>query len=129
MTAPEELLASIAVAEIIGTVTDAMGDLVKVGVLGHAVLIGVIGSPAVLDTPELRDDFAKLYAEACRRAEAAEAKTAAEAEVAGLLDGIVGESSPLPDMCAYHGGEGDGGVFCDECREDQAAAAVKRAGR
>lgn len=25
----------------------------------------------------------------------------------------------LPEACAYHGGEGNGGEFCDECREDQ----------
>jgi hypothetical protein len=88
---PEELLDRLDDAEIIDTITDALGDFVKVGHLGSAVLIGVEGSPAILDTPELRDDFAKMYAEACRRVEAA------EAEVAGLLDGIVGESSALPD--------------------------------
>ncbi len=27
----------------------------------------------------------------------------------------------LPEACAYHGGEGDGGEFCDGCREDQGA--------
>jgi len=115
MPDPEELLAALDDAEIIDTITDALGDFVKVGHLGSAVLIGVEGSPAILDTPELRDDFAKLYAEACRRAEAAEATAEPAAD--------------LPDRCAYHGGEGDGGVFCDECRDDQAAAAGKRAGQ
>jgi hypothetical protein len=49
------------------------------------------------------------------------AEEIAEAEELAAVD--------LPDRCAYHGGEGDGGVFCDECREDQAAAAGRRAGR
>jgi F420-0:gamma-glutamyl ligase len=76
LTDPEELLAALDDAEIIGTVTDAMGDFVKVGVIESAVLIGVKGSPAILDTAELRDEFGRLYAEACRRAEATETEAA-----------------------------------------------------
>lgn len=68
---PEELLAALDDAEVIGIVTDAMGDWVKVGVLRTAVLIGVNGSPAILDTPERRDEFARYYMEACRQADAA----------------------------------------------------------
>ena len=68
---PEELLAAIDDAEVIGTVTDALGDFVKVGVIRTAVLIGVSGSPAILDTPGMRDEFARYWMEACRQAEAA----------------------------------------------------------
>jgi hypothetical protein len=71
MTDPEDLLDSIDDAEIIGTVTDALGDFVKVGVLDHAVLLGVQDPPAILDTPELRAEFGRLWAEACRRADEA----------------------------------------------------------
>jgi hypothetical protein len=74
MTDPEDLLDRIDDAEVIGIVTDAMGDYVKVGVLDHAALIGVKGSPGILDTPELRAEFTALWAEACRRADAAAAE-------------------------------------------------------
>ena len=77
---PEELLDALDDAEIIGIVTDAMGDWVKVGVLQAAVLVGVNGSPAILNTPERRDEFARYWMEACRQAEAAEAAQAAGAE-------------------------------------------------
>jgi hypothetical protein len=74
-----------------------------------------------LDAPGVRalmlDVLPKLYADM----KAAVAEEIAEAEELAAAD--------LPDRCAYHGGEGDGGVFCDECREDQAAAAGRRAGR
>lgn len=75
MTDPEELLAMIDDAEIIDIIEDATGDWVKVGVLRHTVLIGVNGSPVILDTPERRDRFAKACAEAERRAKAYEAAT------------------------------------------------------
>ena len=71
MTDPEDLLDNIDDAEIIGTVTDALGDFVKVGVLDNAVLLGVQSPPAILDTPELRAEFAGHWAEACRRADEA----------------------------------------------------------
>jgi hypothetical protein len=80
---PEELLDALDDAEIIGIVTDAMGDWVKVGVLQTAVLVGVNGSPAILDTPARRDEFARYWMEACRQAEAAEAAQAAGTEAAG----------------------------------------------
>jgi hypothetical protein len=67
-TDPGELLDAIDDAEVIGTVTDAMGDYVKVGVLRDAALIGVSGSPAILDTPERQAEFDGYWAEARRRA-------------------------------------------------------------
>jgi len=74
----EELLAAIDEAEIIDVIPDALGDPVKVGVLQGAVLIGVEGSPGILDTRESRDRFARAWMEACRVADgerpAAEAK-------------------------------------------------------
>jgi hypothetical protein len=112
-TNPEELLAALDDAEIVGTATDAMGDWAKVGVLGSAVLIGVNGSPAIFDTPEMRDNFAKLYADACRRAEAAEAGAAARGRAPVAADdklveriGRIGDrvshvvalASPSPDL-------------------------------
>jgi sugar phosphate isomerase/epimerase len=57
-------------AEIVDRFPDALGDRVTVGWLPGVVLVGVTGSPAILDTPELRDRFAKAWAEAERRAEA-----------------------------------------------------------
>jgi len=68
---PGELLEAIRDTVIIDVITDLAGDWIKVGVLRHAVLIGVSGSPAILDTPERRDRFIKAYAEAERQAEAA----------------------------------------------------------
>ena len=59
-------------AEVIGTVTDDMGDEVRLGVLGGAVLVGVTGSPAILATPAQREQFMRFYMEAERRAEAYE---------------------------------------------------------
>lgn len=78
MTGPDELLDAVGDAEVIGTVTDAFGDHARVGYITGtgAVLIGVTGSPAILDTPESRAEFTRYWAEACRRAEAAEAETA-----------------------------------------------------
>lgn len=71
MSDPGELLEAIRDTVIIDVITDLAGDWIKVGVLRHAVLIGVSGSPAILDTPERRDRFIKAYAEAERQAEAA----------------------------------------------------------
>lgn len=71
-TDPEEPLAALDDAEVIGTVTDALGDFVKVGHLGTAVLIGVSGSPGILDTPEMRGEFDRYWVQACQLAEAAE---------------------------------------------------------
>ena len=68
---PGELLNAIDDARIIGVITDPAGDWVKVGVIRHAVLIGISGSPVILDTPQRRDRFIKAYAEAERQAEAA----------------------------------------------------------
>jgi hypothetical protein len=62
--------------DTVDTITDSTGDRVTVAVLNGAVLIIPEGSPVILGTPETRDDFAKAYAEACRRAEAAEAEAA-----------------------------------------------------
>lgn len=73
MTADEErreaLVADLDEAKLVDVIPDAMGDKVRVGWLRDAVLVGVQGSPGILDTPELRDRFAKAYAEACRRAD------------------------------------------------------------
>jgi hypothetical protein len=74
MSDPEELLSALDDAEVIGTVRDALGDFVKVGVLGSAVLIGVSGSPAILDTPQTREEFERLWMEARQLADAAEAE-------------------------------------------------------
>lgn len=67
---PHDVLDDIDDAEITDQFEDSLGDKVTVGYLRDAVLIGVSGSPAILGTPELRDRFAKAYAEAERRAEA-----------------------------------------------------------
>lgn len=49
---------------------------------------------------------------------ASEAVMRAEREAGAA--GLCGQpGTDLPDRCAYHGGEGDGGEFCDGCREDQ----------
>lgn len=73
MTDDEErrdaLVADLDEAEVIDVIPDAMGDKVRVGRLRDAVLVGVQASPGILDTPELRDRFARAYAEACRRAD------------------------------------------------------------
>lgn len=87
MSDPEELLAALDDAEIIGTVTDALGDFVKVGVIETAVLIGISGSPGILDTPERCDEFARYWMEACRQVEAVEAARAAGTEAGAGNDG------------------------------------------
>ncbi len=94
-TDPEELLDALDDAEVIGTVTDAMGDYVKVGVLRRAALIGVSGSPAILDTRERRAEFDGYWGEACRRAEAAGAGEEAQSPRRTVTLDITG-----PD--AYH---------------------------
>jgi hypothetical protein len=67
---PEDIFDEIETAGIVDQFPDALGDKVTVGWLRDAVLIGVSGSPVILDTPGLRDRFAKAHAEAERRAEA-----------------------------------------------------------
>ena len=72
MTSEEELdglVADLDEAEVIDVIDDAMGDKVRVGRLRGAVLVGVQGSPGILDTPGLRDRFARAWMEACRRAD------------------------------------------------------------
>lgn len=104
---PEELLDALDDAEIIGIVTDAMGDWVKVGVLRTAVLIGVNGSPAILDTPERRDEFARYWMQACRQAEAAEAEPP--------RDDADCRCGPDSERCPCDANGDDG--LCSCCRE------------
>jgi DNA-binding protein YbaB len=80
---PEELLAALDDAEVIGTVTDALGDVVKVGVIGGAVLIGVSGSPAILEEAK-QEEFAQLYVAACHQAKV----NAAQPDLIGIPDGL-----------------------------------------
>ncbi len=48
-------------------------------------------------------------------------------ELRALVDLLCSDKTPadaaedLPDACGWQGGEGDGGEFCEGCRDDQAA--------
>jgi hypothetical protein len=64
----DALVADLDEAEVIDVITDAMYDKVRVGRLRDAALVGVQGSPGILDTPDLRERFGRAYREACRRA-------------------------------------------------------------
>jgi hypothetical protein len=93
---------------IVGTMTDSTGDEVRFGLLGDIVIIGCDNSPIILGEVAKQEEFAQLYIAACNQPKATGPQLA----------------DSLPDLCAFHGGEGDGHPGCPECARARAAAVL-----